>query len=381
MLIDAVLGGALVGLCAVVALAGWVIYQLVLSTGRLLMRAEDLERQVDELAGKVGEDEAAPTGLPVGRICNDFELPDLSGGRMTLSQWQGHRVLLIFFSPDCQYSRSLLPALASLSADSADGRPVPLIVTTGSVEANGLLRDGYALRVPVLVQDDWEVGALYGVTGTPMGYLIDEGGAVMSDLLVGSDALLTFLACSTVTNGIVPVRFGAGKTTPRSSKLWPDRVYAERWPAETGLPTGVPAPDFRLPRADGGGDIALADYQGRRVLLVFSDPACGPCNELAPELEQRHRTTSEPQILMVSRRGQETNQSMIAEHGLTFPVVLQRHSELSRDYGMIAMPVAYLIDEHGAIAANVAIGTEAILTLAMSASGHPIGQKGAPIER
>src|SRR5206468_1306839 len=50
-----------------------------------------------------------------------------------------------------------------------------------------------------------------------------------------------------------------------------------------GLPAGTPAPAFRLPRLDGGA-VSLADFSGRRLLLVFSDPECGPCSALAPEL-------------------------------------------------------------------------------------------------
>lgn len=388
MLIDALLGAALAALGTVVVLTGWVTYHLVRAIGRLLIRAEDLEQRVGRLEGRVGElaaklaeSVAASTGLSVGRVAPDFELPDLSGGHMTLSQWLGHRVLLIFFSPDCKYSRELLPVLASLSADPAGSRPVPIIVTTGDAGENGSLMDRYALGIPVLLQEDWEVGGLYWVSGTPVAYLIDERGIIMSDLVVGPDALITLLASSTLINGIVPIRFHAGKTTPKSAKPWPAHMYAGRWPAETGLPAGAPAPGFRLPRVDGNGEIGLADYQGRRVLLVFSDPACGPCNELAPQLEQRHRATSDPQILMVSRRDREANLAMIAEHSLSFPIILQRHLELSRDYGMLATPVAYLIDAHGAIAADVAIGAEAIVALASNAPGRPRGRKEAAIER
>ena len=55
-----------------------------------------------------------------------------------------------------------------------------------------------------------------------------------------------------------------------------------------GLPAGTRAPNFSLPDL-AGGERTLADYRGRRVLLVFSDPACGPCQALAPELERLHR--------------------------------------------------------------------------------------------
>src|SRR5262249_5181322 len=51
-----------------------------------------------------------------------------------------------------------------------------------------------------------------------------------------------------------------------------------------GLMAGTPAPNFRLPRLDGS-KLSLEDFRGQRVLLVFSDPHCGPCNVLASELE------------------------------------------------------------------------------------------------
>jgi hypothetical protein len=67
---------------------------------------------------------------------------------------------------------------------------------------------------------------------------------------------------------------------------------------------------------------------------------------------------------MVSRRDPEVNRVKAADHELTFPIVLQRQWEISREYGIFATPVGYLIDEQGIIAEDVAIGNEAILALA-----------------
>ena len=90
-----------------------------------------------------------------------------------------------------------------------------------------------------------------------------------------------------------------------------------------GLPAGTPAPIFRLPRLDGT-ELSLDEYQGRRVLLIVSDPNCGFCNQPAPQLEQLHRRTTDIQVLMISREDPEINWVKVAEQGLTFPVVLQR---------------------------------------------------------
>jgi peroxiredoxin len=178
-----------------------------------------------------------------------------------------------------------------------------------------------------------------------------------------------------------------------------------------GLKAGTPAPDFRLPRLDGRGELSLSDFRGRRVLLVFSSPQCGPCNALAPELEKfyqsHHYDTGQrrevedssmfvpvnpsPQpsppnklvlpmgegesaassgasveVVMISKGEPKENRAKVKEHGLTFPIVLQQQWEISRRYAMFVTPIAYLINEQGIIIQDVAVGTDAIQSLLTS---------------
>ena len=77
---------------------------------------------------------------------------------------------------------------------------------------------------------------------------------------------------------------------------------------------------------------------------------------------------------MVSRGEPEANRAKAAQHGLTFPTVLQKQWEISREYGMFATPVAYLIDEAGIVAQDVAVGVEPILDLCSRALPPAIGQ-------
>jgi peroxiredoxin len=130
-----------------------------------------------------------------------------------------------------------------------------------------------------------------------------------------------------------------------------------------GLKAGVAAPDFTLPRLDGG-ELSLADFRGGRVLLVISDPDCGPCDELAPRLQEIHEQRSDLQVLVVSRRDPEANRAKAAKLGLTFPIVLQKQWEISLKYAKFATLIAYLIDEQGILASDVAVGVEPILALA-----------------
>jgi len=103
---------------------------------------------------------------------------------------------------------------------------------------------------------------------------------------------------------------------------------------------------------------------------VFSSPSCGPCNILAPQLEKFHLEHPELEMVMISKGEPKENRAKVREHrehGLTFPIVLQQQWEISRRYAMFATPIAYLIDEQGIIARDVAVGTDAILGLQPSA--------------
>jgi peroxiredoxin len=339
-----------------VAAGGWLAYQLVRQNGRLLLRLETLEERLAQLQGTLSEEPDAPAGLPVGSAAPAFELPDLAGGRRTLAEFRGRRLLLVFFNPRCRHCRQLAPRLAALPIDGGDGRPVYVLVSTGDAEDNGRLVKEHGLRCPVLLQGKAEVAQRYAVDGTPTGYLLDEQGNIASDVAAGADAVLELAESRASANGQAPPRV-RGKANRG--------LEASRF-NRSGLKAGMPAPPFRLPRLDGG-ELALEDYRGRLLLLVFSDPQCGPCSQLAPDLERFHRRGTGVDVLMVSRRDAETNRRKAAELDLTFPVVLQRHWEVSLLYAMFATPMAYLIDERGVIAADVAKGSEAIRAL-MSAA-------------
>jgi peroxiredoxin len=151
------------------------------------------------------------------------------------------------------------------------------------------------------------------------------------------------------------------QSEPQSDAGSADRSLAGSRINRAGLAPGTVAPPFKLPTVDGG-EIALSDYAGRRLLLVFSDPACAPCLELLPRLQAAARLSDLP-VVVVSRGSADANRRKLAESGVTFPVALQAHWEISRLYANFATPVAYLIDEHGRIGSAVASGATAILAL------------------
>jgi peroxiredoxin len=348
----------------------WLCYQILRQNGRLLLRLEALEQHLgplSEAAARTSRPAGAPPpeGLPLGSAAPPFELSDLEGARWALSAFRGRRLLLIFFNPRCGYCTQMAPDLAALPAD---GRLLPLVISTGDAAENRRLAAEHGIRCPVLLQTDDEVARRYQARGTPMGYLLDEKGKIASELAVGSQALLA-LASHIAAPAAV---HGNPQHGPRGN-----RDLADSKLNRNGLPAGTLAPGFTLPALDGG-SLSLNQFQGRRVLLVFSDPHCGPCDQLAPELEQAHQRAGEVQIVMVSRGDREANRAKTAEHRLTFPIGLQKQWEISQDYAMFATPIAYLIDEAGVIAAEVAVGVEPIRALLARPAAPVNGKQPSP---
>jgi peroxiredoxin len=343
------------GLIVSLLLAGlalFVAFQLMQQNGRILMRLEELESRPELPAPPALEPTSVqpdfPPGLPVGTPAPDFELPDLHGGKGSLAELRGRKVLLVFFSPRCGYCLDLAPRLAAIPWAKHGRGLAPVVVTNGTLEENLKMEKEYGLRGPVLLQEGMEVASRYDAIGTPIGYLIDEEGRIASEMAVGGDTLMA----------LAELASAAGN----ESQQLGNKPLSESKIARDGLAPGTAAPDFRLPTV-AGPELALSDLRGKPVLLVFSDPDCGPCLELAPKLEARGRERPDVQVLMVSRGTVDENAPKVAELGLTFPVGLQKKWEISRLYAMFGTPIGYLIDADGNVAAEAAVGARPILEL------------------
>ncbi len=102
-----------------------------------------------------------------------------------------------------------------------------------------------------------------------------------------------------------------------------------------------------------------------KVLLVFRDPNCGPCDAVAPELVRIHEAHrgNGLSVVLVGRGDPDENRAKAGKFGFPFPVVLQKKWELSKQYGIFATPVAFLVDEAGVIAQPVGQGAAGIVAL------------------
>jgi peroxiredoxin len=351
---------------------GWLGWQLLRQNGRLLLRLDELEQRLNELEFGEGEE---PAGLSIGSAAPDFELPDVAGGFHTLAQYRSQSLLLIFFNPACGFCKEMLPKLkdrleSRTQKAEEDGLSV-LVISTADAEASSALFAEHKLTCAVLLQKQTEVATAYRANGTPCGYLISAEGQIASELAMGADRLLELLEGepeSRKQKAKLATVAGNGNGGEKANRF-SNRSLAHSRIKRDGLRAGTQAPEFRLPRLDGRGDLSLSELRGRPVLLVFSSPNCGPCATLAPQLEEFHRGNPDLEVVMISKGEPKENRAKVKEHGLTFPIVLQQQWEISRRYAMFATPVAYLIDQEGIITCDVAVGSEAIVGLFTSQNG------------
>jgi methylamine dehydrogenase accessory protein MauD len=141
-----------------------------------------------------------------------------------------------------------------------------------------------------------------------------------------------------------------------------------------GLKPGKKAPDFTLPSADGK-EVALHDFAGRKVLLVFTQSGCSPCKTIVPEL---NRLGPAEQVLVVNNGDADATRKWSAEVGARFPVLAQDRFGVSKRYEVFATPFAFLIDEKGVIASKGIINNRQHIRYVLS--GKRVGDSNGHLE-
>jgi peroxiredoxin len=342
---------ALLGVLVLAVLTlGWLLLQVLRQQGRLLLRIEALEARGG--APDAAAEGGTRGGLPLATGFPRFRLPNLEGEDVSLEDFQGRRVLLVHWSPGCGFCRQIAGDLARVQSGLSRRNTELVLVSYGSPESNRALLEAHDLRGSVLLQPEGQTVEGFARMGTPVAYLLDEKGRIAKPVAVGAQEVPEL----------------AEEAAGRRRRLTTERPLSESLIERDGLRAGTPAPDFELPDL-AGGRVSLAEHRGRHVLLVFSDPECGPCEALLPELARldRDRRMDGLDLLLVSRGGVEENRRKAEASGVGFPVVLQPGWKLSKEYGIFATPVAFLVDEEGVIERDVVRGPTEILAVAQAA--------------
>lgn len=343
---------------------------IVLLLARLVLAVVFLVAGVGKLLDLKGSQQAMrdfslPDFLatPLGIILPFAELAVVVALIPTASAWWGAigaLVLLLLFVLGITYNLTLgrKPDCHCFGVfySSAIGRST--LIRNLVLAAIAVLIVGFGIATPELSMVAW-IGTLNLAEGIGLIF-----GVIVVALLVAESWLLMEMLRQI---GKLTLRLEAvesGKTSSDEDSDW------------IGLPEGEDAPDFALP--DLNGDLVTLESlldRGEPVMLVFSSPACGPCQAMMPELGQWiHDYGDKITFAVISQGSAELNLTKATEHGVS-PVLLQRDREVAEAYQVQATPSALIIRTDGSIHSAIAVGEDEIRDLIKDETTNILDQK------
>ena len=109
------------------------------------------------------------------------------------------------------------------------------------------------------------------------------------------------------------------------------------------------APDFTLKSTEGG-NFRLSEHRGEVLFVNFWASWCGPCRQEMPildELHQRYESAGFKVIgISIDEDISEANEAL-EDIPVTFPVLYDSTSKVSKLFDVDAMPTSILVDRNG----------------------------------
>ncbi len=140
----------------------------------------------------------------------------------------------------------------------------------------------------------------------------------------------------------------------REAPLKPvDQVSAEDMPKSAM--EGKPAPAFTLPLL-GGGNISLADSNGKLVFLNIWATWCLPCREEMPSMQRLYELMGGDKFEMIAisiDKGVAEVEEFAKEFGLTFPIAFDPKQTVAARYKITGVPETYLISPDGVVTHHI----------------------------
>jgi peroxiredoxin len=121
-------------------------------------------------------------------------------------------------------------------------------------------------------------------------------------------------------------------------------------PALAAVPN-APAPPFSL-GARGGQSVSLAQYKGQVVMINFWASWCGPCRQEMPLLESIYKKYNKLGFTLLGVNVEPDSQAAdkwLKETPVSFPILYDTESKVSKLYDVPGMPSTVIIDRAGRV--------------------------------
>lgn len=119
---------------------------------------------------------------------------------------------------------------------------------------------------------------------------------------------------------------------------------------------GYLAPTFELPDLDDR-TVRAGGASDRLTMINFWASWCGPCDLEAPDLQELHERHKDRLLLIgvnSTKYDRERNaRAFVDEHGLTFPILMDREGVVTELYKIGQFPTTLLVDRDGVIRERV----------------------------
>ncbi|MBB3169779.1 TlpA family protein disulfide reductase [Simiduia aestuariiviva] len=114
-------------------------------------------------------------------------------------------------------------------------------------------------------------------------------------------------------------------------------------------PLSGPAPDFTLKSRDGK-NIRLSDLRGQVIMLNFWASWCGPCRQEMPLLDELSKRYSRAGFTLLGVNVEQdtaAGEKYLQDTPVSFPILWDPTSTVSKLYNIDAMPSTVMIDRDG----------------------------------
>lgn len=145
-----------------------------------IRRLMDSVREIDFSAGKVHVASSAESKL--GNEIPEFSLSDIDGRPVSSKDLKGKRTLVAFWSTTCPHCDRMAAQLAEWDRTRGAGEPNLILFSKGDADEHRKI----GLESPILIDDDYETAAQFGMLGTPSAVLVDENGRIVSETATGA---------------------------------------------------------------------------------------------------------------------------------------------------------------------------------------------------